>query len=152
METKKVFEETGKLGYEIHKLGKQLEKVNIQCFKMMELCPHEIVFKYTDKQSKMLSIDGKYFCPACGYTIKCIQKEQIKKSEFKDSRIIPLTNLSLLGTSEDYHSIRNEVYQNMELYYNPEIDIETLSNKMEEILKNKEMRYKKLTKTLNKRK
>ncbi len=152
MDTKKVFEETGKLGNEIHRLGKQLEKVNKQCFEMMELCPHEIVFKYTDNHPRMLLIDGTYFCPACGKTIKCIHPEQIKDSSFKDSRVIPLTNLSLFGTSEVHHTIRNEVYQNMELYYNPEIDIEKLSNRMEELLKDKEQRYEISTKTLRKRK
>ena len=47
MDTKKVFEGTGKLGNEINRLRKQLEKVNKQCLEMMEICPHEIVFKYT---------------------------------------------------------------------------------------------------------
>ena len=40
----------------------------------------------------------------------------------------------------------------MELYYNPEIDIEKLSNRMEELLKDKEQRYEISTKTLRKRK
>lgn len=152
MDTKKVFEETGKLGNEINRLRKQLEKVNKQCLEMMEICPHEIVFKYVDNYPRMLMIDGTYFCPACGKTIKCVHPEQIKDSSFKDSRVIPLTNLSLYGTSEVYHTIRNEVYQNMELYYNLEIDIEELSNRMEELLKDKEQRYQNSAKTLRKRK
>ena len=86
METKRVFEETGKLGSEIHRLGKQLERVNKQCLEMMELCHHEIVFKYAYNHPRMLMIDGTYFCPACGKTVKCIQKEQLKESSFKDSR------------------------------------------------------------------
>ena len=61
--------------------------------------------------------------------------EQLQELIFKDSRIISLTNLSLFGTSEVRHFTRNVVYQNMELYYNPELDIEELSNRMEEILK-----------------
>ena len=40
----------------------------------------------------------------------------------------------------------------MELYYNPEIDIEKLSNRMEELLKDKEQRYEISAKTLRKRK
>lgn len=152
METKKVFEETGKLGNEINMIKKQLEKVNKQCFEMMELCPHEIVFKYTDNYPKMLMTDGTYFCPACGKSIKCRSAEDIKDSAFKNSRVIPLNNLSLFGTSEVYHAIRNEVYQNMKLYYNLDIPIEKLSSRMEELLKNKEQRYENPVKMLRKRK
>ena len=152
MDTKKVFEETGRLGNEIHRLGKQLEKVNMQCLEMMEICPHEIVFKYSDNYPRMLIIDGTYFCPACGKSIRCIKPEQLQESSFKDSRVIPLTNLSLFGTSEVHHSIRNEVYQNMELYYNPELNIEELSCRMEKLLKDKEQRYEISAKTLRKRK
>lgn len=152
MDTKKVFEETGKLGNEINRIRKQLEKVNNQCLEMMEICPHEIVFKYVDNYPRMLMIDGTYFCPACGKTIKCIHPEQIKESSFKDSRVIPLTNLSLFGASEIHHIIRNEVYQNMELYYNSASVVEELSDRMEELLKDKEQRYENSAKTLRKRK
>ena len=152
METKRVFEETGKLGSEIHRLGKQLERVNKQCLEMMKLCHHEIVFKYADNHPRMLMIDGTYFCPACGKTVKCIQKEQLKESSFKDSRVIPLTNLSLFGTSKVHHFIRNEVYQNMDLYYNLNVPTEELSGKMEELLKNQENDYNKKDGLIRKRK
>lgn len=150
MDTKKVFEETGRLGNEIHRLGKQLEKVNMQCLEMMEMCSHEIVFKYTDNHPRMLMLDGTYFCPACGKSIKCIRQEQLQESSFKDSRIIPLTNLSLFGTSDVHHTIRNEVYENMDLYYNSETDINELSSRMEELLKDKEQRYESPAKALRK--
>lgn len=152
MDTKKVFEETGRLGNEIHRLGKQLEKINKQCYEMMELCPHDIVFKYSDNYSRMLMIDGTYYCPACGKTIECMQKAQLQESVFNDSRVIPLTNLSLFGTSEIHYIIRNEVYKKMELYYNPKMEIVELSDRMEELLKDKEQKYDNYTKTLRKRK
>ena len=152
METKKVFEETGKLGNEIGKLHKQLDNVNMKILGLMEECPHEIVFKYTDNHPRMFMIDGTYFCPACGKSIRCIQSAQLKESQFKDSRVIPLTNLSLIGTGEVHHTIRNEVYQNMNLYYDTETSIEELSSKMEELLKDKEQRYESSTKILRKRK
>jgi len=117
MDTRKVIEETGKLGNEIYRLRKQLEKVNKQCLEMMEICPHEIVFKYNDNHPRMLMIDRTYFCPECGKSIKCIKSDQLKETPFKESQIIPLTNLSLFGTSDVYHAIRNEVYENMDLYY-----------------------------------
>ena len=141
METKKVFEETGKLGYEIKKLGNLLEKVNKKCFEMMELCPHEIVFKYNDNHSRLFMIDGTYFCPACGKLIKCYIKEHLNETAFKDSRIIPLNNLSLIGTSDVHHTIRNEVYENMDLYYDCNVSTIELSSKMEQKLIDKQCLY-----------
>ena len=87
----------------------------------MAICPHEIVFKYTDDHPRKTATDGSYFCPACGKTIRCYHKEQLSETPFNNSRIIPLTDLSLFGTSEVHHIIRNEVYNNMELYYNKDI-------------------------------
>lgn len=138
METNKVFEETSKLENEIKKLEKELEKVNNQLLVNMELCPHEIVFKYTDNCPRKLVIDGTYYCPACGKTIKCFMQDQIMYSAFKNSRIIPLPNLSLIGTSKNHDTLRKEIYSNMDIYYNSDYSVKELSSKMEEKLKDQE--------------
>ena len=151
METKTIFEEAKKLDNEINNLKKQLEKNNNKYLEMMELCPHEIVFKYNDNYPKKLIIDGSYFCPACGKTVKCIQEDEIQNTVFKDSRIIPLPNLSLFGTINLYHTIRSEVYQNLNLYYHSDLSNEELSSRMEELLKSQEMKYEKSNKILRKR-
>ena len=151
METKMIFEKTSKLGNEINELKKHLERNNNKCLEMMEICPHEIVFKYNDNYPKKLIIDGSYFCPACGKTIRCIQEDEIKNTVFKDSRIIPLSNLSLFGTTNLYHTIRNEVYKNMNLYYHSDLSNEELSNRMEEVIKDQEIKDKKANKVLRKR-
>ena len=139
MDTRKIFEETGKLGNEIGKLQTQLEQVNLKCFKMMEMCPHEIVFKYIDNHPRKAMIDGSYFCPACGKSTGLVIKGQT--IPFEKSRVIALTNLSLIGSSDLYHTIRNEVYGNMDFYYNPNISTEELSSKMELILEDKQSKY-----------
>jgi len=138
MDRKKVFHLTDKLGNEIIRLQNKLKKVNKRCFEIMEICPHEIVFKYTNNYQK------KFFCPAC---CKSINQEQLQESSFNDSRIIPLTNLSLNDYNIINYMIRNEVYQNMELYYSLIIPPEKLANKMEEALENKQKIY---VKTLKK--
>ena len=150
METRKIFEETGKIGNEIGRLREKIEDLNIKYLEMTELCPHEIVFKYNDNHPRKMMIDGTYFCPACGKSIRCFGIDQIYDTPFKDSRIIFLSNLSLLGTPEVHRIMRNEVYQNMELYYNHELDIEELSSRMEEILKDIEQRYESHATTLRK--
>ena len=150
MDTKKIFEETGKIGNEIVRLKEKIENLNTKYLEITELCPHEIVFKYRDFHPKVIRIDGTYFCPACGKSIRCFGMNQIYDTQFKDSRIIPLTNLSLLGTPEVHQIIRNEVYSNMELYYDPISSIQELSLKMEDILKEHQYQYESAAKVFKK--
>ncbi len=142
METRKIFEETGKIGNEIGRLREKIEDLNTKYLEMTELCPHEIVFKYNDNHPRKMMIDGTYFCPACGKTIRCFGINQIYDTPFKDSRIILLSNLSLLGTPEVHQIMRNEVYDNMDVYYDSIIPIQELSSKMENILTDKQCEYK----------
>lgn len=148
MDTKEIFEETGNLESEMKRLEKQIEKVNTQRLEMMEICPHEIVFKYTDNHPKLLMMDGTYLCPSCGKIMKCIKSKKIQESSFKNSKVIPLTTLSVIGTSNLHRMIRNEAYQNMHIYYNQSIATEELSSKMEEQIKLEEQRYENLVKSL----
>ena len=150
METRKIFEETGKIGIEIGRLREKIEDLNIKYLEMTELCPHEIVFKYNDNHLRKMMIDGTYFCPACGKTIRCFGIDQIYDTPFKDSRIILLSNLSLLGTPEVHRIMRNEVYDNMDTYYDSIVSAQELSSKMENILKDKQYEYENPEKVLKK--
>ncbi len=133
METKKVFEETEKLDNRLKELNKERKEINLGFAKMIEACSHEIVFKFNDNSPRMMLID-KYFCPACGKALQISGENNIENSPFKESRVIPLNNLSLLGTNEDYQTIRNEVLSNFDMYYDPNANIEELSKRIEELL------------------
>ena len=114
-------------------------------------CPHEILFKYTDNNFQNKDVVDIYFCPACEKTITiehCRANELRWMLEY--SRVIPLTNLSLLGTPEVHRMIRNEVYENLDYYYNADIPIEELSSKMEEKLVKLQTQYEEPTKKLKK--
>ncbi len=139
MDTKKVFEKTGKLGNEIARLHKQLDDINIKILGLMEECPHEIVFKYSDDHPRKVRLVESYYCPACGKYSHFIVAGQ--EQPFKTSRIIPLTNLSLVASSDLYHTIRNEVYMNMDFYYSLETPIEELTSQMESLLEDKQTKY-----------
>ena len=134
MKTKKVFEETARLGNEIINERQKLERLNLERLEMMNKCTHELVFKYFDNRSKRSTIDGNYFCPACGKIIVCNESEQILDSDFKESRIIPLMDISMVGTKEEFSLIRSEVYYNMDYYYNPSLDWKEIASKMESII------------------
>ena len=133
MKTKKVFEETEKLDNRLKQLTEERKEINLSFAKMIEVCPHEIVFKFNDNCPRMMLID-KYFCPACGKALQISGEKNIEKSPFKDSRVIPLNNLSLLGTNEDYQTIRKEVFSNYDMYYDPDANTEELSKRIEELL------------------
>ena len=141
MKTKDVFDETIKLEDELIKIQERINLLNIKRENIMKLCQHEIVFKYNDNFPKKKIIDGNYICPACGKLINCIRKEQIEKSDFKNSRVISLVNLSLIGTKEVHSIIKNEVSNNMDFYYNKEISDEELSSKMKLLLQDKQCEY-----------
>lgn len=141
METKEIFEETGKLGNEIARLHRELDIINLKCLKMMEICSHEIVFNFHDNQPRKKAADGYYFCPACGKLI--IPSKSIKDTDFINSKIIPLDNLTLLCNKETLQTIRINTYLNMDLYYDPNTDIKELSETMEELLENNEYDYNK---------
>ena len=105
METKKVFEETEKLDNKLIELNKEMREVNAGFARMMEVCPHELVFKFNDEHPRKIKVDGKYFCPACGKSVYIIDEDNIKETLFKDSKVIPLTNASIIGTKENYQVI-----------------------------------------------
>ena len=134
MEPKEIFDESKKLNEEIEKLKKQIENINLQYHAMMEFCPHEIVFKYNDNYPRKMIIDGNYFCPACGKIITLSKQSNISSTQFKNSRVIPLVNLSLFGTPEVHNTIRQEVYSNVDYYYDKNRNVEEMSSKMESIL------------------
>lgn len=141
METKKVFEETGKLGNEISSLERRLESIIEKCYEVMEICPHELVFKYNDNIPRLMIIDGNYYCPACGKNMRFYKKGDIEQTDFRNARVIKLTRISLVGTSNLLHKIRNEVYQNMDIYYNSELDESELAERMLEVVKDEEQVY-----------
>jgi hypothetical protein len=141
MKTEEIFEKINKLEHEISELQDEIEIKENQTCMVMDSCPHEIVFKYRDDHPRIHSLDGQYYCPACQKVIMCYEYAKFEDSTFKNSRVIPLTNLSLLGTKEVCDVMREDVINNMELYYDSNVSTEELSYRMEELLKDKQSIY-----------
>ena len=141
MDTKLIFKETELIHNRIQEAQTVIDEQRGKQLEIRELCSHEIIFKYNDNRPRKQVIDGRYVCPACGKTIQCIKKQQLNETVFKDSRVIPLTHLSLMGTKEVYASIRQEVMENLDWYYNPQIPKSILERKMEEVLKGQDYHY-----------
>ncbi len=137
---RKIFEETERLEKELIEEQKKLEQLDKKLLELTNICPHEVVFCYSDNHPRKMNIYGKYFCPACGKIVICTSYNQVRKTDFKNSRIISL-KLLLRGTEKTLTLLRNEVYNNLDLYYNPNINEDFLSGKMEDVLKSEEYNY-----------
>ena len=150
MDSRDVFNKTIKYGNEIKKKRLEMESLAKKITDIWAECNHEIVFKYRDDHLRKMMIDGYYFCPACGQTIKCIYEDDLKESSYKNSLIVPLTNLSLVGDQETYSAIREEVYYNYDFYYNLDTTPEEMQAQMEGVLKDYEEKYTPVDKVLKK--
>ena len=141
MKTKEVFFEVEKIYDDLYDEYEKIKNIRNKYTDITNMCSHEIAFKIVDNHPRKMMIDGTYYCPACGKSITCDYKEGFLLSSFKNSRIIPLINLSLNAEEEVFTTIRNEVFNNMAMYYNKNINTSILSNKMEEKLKDKQCDY-----------
>ena len=150
MDIKKIYDETGKICVEQNKLRERIYKLNQYLDAIATQCSHEIVFKYNDNNPLKKYFKESYFCPACASIVHCFYKDELFQTEFKNSRVIPLINLSLKDSNKVNETIRNEVYGNLDYYYNRNIPIEELSSSMEEKLVDLQTRYEEPTKCLRK--
>ena len=151
MKTSETFKESYRIIDETFKIYRKINNLRSEYLNNQDECSHEIIFKYTDNHPRKMIIDGNYFCPACEKVIFCVHEEDINDTVFKNARIILLTNLSLIGTNQVHAIIKNEVYYNMDLYYNFDIDVKELSSKMEEKLINHQYDYNKTNKLVRKK-
>lgn len=152
MDIIKYFDETIRLDKELTEARQKYERLIDEYHDVRKVCTHDIVFKFVDNQPRKTNLDGYYFCPACSLVIECTQKEQLLKTKYKNSRIIELPNLFLRNGKIVHHAIRQEVYDNIDLYYNTNISKEALSEKMESVLEPHHFDYLNPNKVLKKEK
>lgn len=150
MNLRQYYEETAKQESELIETRKRLEEQITAYNELRGICTHSIIFKFKDNYPTDRPIDGNYFCPACRLVIECASKEQLKNTKYRESRVIPLLNLSLRNGRVVHDAIREEVFQNLDLYYNPEASIEELSVKMEAAIAEQHFDYLNQNKVLRK--
>ena len=95
MNLRQYYEETTKQENELIETRKRLEEQTTAYNELRGICTHSIIFKFKDNYPTDRPIDGNYFCPACRLVIECASKEQLKNTKYRESRVIPLLNLSL---------------------------------------------------------
>ena len=134
MDLKKYYDETSRITNEMKQTREKLDGLIDEYSEIRKICTHDIVFKYKDNYPSQDKIDGNYFCPACKLVIECAEKGQIEQTKFGRARIIPLLNLSLRNGNNVQNAIREEVYSNLDMYYNSKVSTEALSSKMEDAI------------------
>lgn len=141
MKAKDIYEVKDRLEQERQRKLLELEHVNQDIRELMELCNHEVVFQYHDNHPRKMILLGTCYCPACGKKLAITAETPIQETPFKDSRIIVLKNISLLGTEKTLRVLREEVKSNMDIYYSPNSNLEELSSRMEGLLQKQEYDY-----------
>ena len=150
MDNKEIYDSLINLEEEIDNCNEDLKELYQKRKELMNSCNHDIVFKYRDNRPRKLRIDGNYYCPICGKIIELFNKDDIKKSIFKESRVIPLPHFSLNSNNETLSTIRENVINNMDFYYNSQNTTKDLSDKMELALEKYKYDYKPYIKELKK--
>lgn len=150
MNLKQYFDETTKAENELIETRQKLEQQITAYHDMRGICTHNIIFKYKDNYPREEKPDINHYCPACRLVITCKDPKQIAQTKFRASRVIPLLNLSLRNGRNVHDAIRNEVYDNLDFYYNPEVPVEELSKKMEDAVADQHFDYLNPNKVLKK--
>ena len=140
MNTIQIFEQRKEMEKEKEKLNKKIESINLKIIELTRICTHELVFKYNDNHPRKKIIYGHIYCPACGKNIEIFSKNQ--NQEFDNSKIIDLTNISLINDIETLKKIKEEVLNNYDFYYKCK-DNNELRSKMENVLEKYKYDYNK---------
>lgn len=143
MDKKEVFKKTSDLSIDIRKKREELNELVEKIGDIQENCDHSLSFKLNNDTPRMLVIDGFYYCPACGKSYEVIDHEDLQYTQFAKSKVVDLTELSLLPNDTVYSEIRNEVYENYDFYYGANTSIEDMKTKMVETMRPRDLPFQK---------
>lgn len=143
MNNREVFNKTNELSIKIKKKRDELDELVEDIRGVQDSCDHEVVFKLNNDTPRMLIIDGYYYCPACGKSYEVIDHEDLQYTQFAKSKVVDLTELSLLPNDTVYSEIRNEVYENYDFYYGANTSIEDMKTKMLETMRPRDLPFQK---------
>ena len=143
MDKKEVFKKTSDLSIDIRKKREELNELVEKIGDIQDKCDHSLSFKLNNDTPRMLVIDGFYYCPACGKKEEIIDREDLRYSCFKDSKVVDLTELSLLPNDTVLGEIRHEVYNNLDFYYGADTPDEELKTMMVETMRPRNMPFEK---------
>ena len=141
MNTKQIFDGSEFLEIEKREYTERLDEIERKKQVIQYNCTHDIVFKYKDNNPRRILSDDNYYCPACDKNIICKIHDSFPQTVFRNSRVIPITNLSILGDRVTLKAIKKEAYSKMDYYYDKDIPIEELSSSMEKVIKSEEYDY-----------
>lgn len=141
MDTKKVIEINDNIRKVRDKEIEYLKSISEYMQEIMLECPHELVVKIHNNHPRKMLIDGSYYCPACDMMLFNFSSyRKLAETQFKDSKVLDLVELSLLCDKDTLDTIKAEVLKNYDAYLNG-CDLDDLK----ELLKTKEYNYDKMS-------
>ena len=118
---------------DIARTRKLLECHELQLSNLQIKCDHNIVFMLPVNQIHKVGPMQACFCPACGKTIKVFTRRPISKTDFKNSKVVDLTDIEMNGLKSTLEDIQFAVSINAEYYYG-DISSEELAQRMKQDL------------------
>ncbi|MBQ8892399.1 MAG: hypothetical protein IJ068_06030 [Bacilli bacterium] len=137
---KEIFEIKNQLKTLEKHLNDELIELKQRRLNLQNMCNHSLVLKFTDKKPHKVGPIYTCACPICDKTIKLYGDKKIEESEFKNSRLIDLTNFNI-GGSLKYDSIVNFIMENYDDFYKSDLNINLLSDSIHKFIEEKEYIY-----------
>ncbi len=93
-----------------------LQVIDDYAAEVMDACPHELVVLFRDTHPKPVFVDGSVYCPACDKLITNTIATTKVVNLFGHSKVLPLTELSLINNNETLDAIKKEVIEHYDEY------------------------------------
>lgn len=150
MNIDEIYEKKSELGNEKRNLANKYKELRQKFLELSKECNHDVVVKYRNNHPRKMLLDGHYYCPACEKVFTFESYKEFENSEIKNSDVVDLTELSLVGDDETLRVIDSEVILNYN--YGMPNNMGELSKKISMTLKDYERDYNRKTMRLEKRK
>lgn len=122
-------------------LNKKLKKNKEDLLSLQKECSHDLVLVFDDHKPHKIGVIYRCFCPVCGKSKNIYGIREFDKSEFKDSKIMNLTSLSIDDFnnkfSESYEHILNYIFSHYNYYYNENHSEDEMSRTLLSFIKQK---------------
>lgn len=105
-----IYQERLQLILERRMLNNKLKKNEDDLLSLKKTCPHDLVLVFDDHMPHKVGTIYRCLCPVCGKKKNIYSSRDFKKCEFKDSKFINLTSLSMDNFNETYDLILSYIF------------------------------------------
>ena len=133
-----IYNERVQINKEMKALKQQLKATEDRLLTLQKKCSHKIVLVFDDHLPHKIGRIIDCFCPACGKRENLYPNDDIKKTVFKNSKLIDLTKLPISTLNENFFSILEHIFGNYDFYYNDDVPENEIAESILGIVEKKE--------------